>query len=100
MFYLYLSLTFKSCYYLCFFFFFLTLFRYKLIVAEALVEKFTPIRQEIIKLMDSPEYLSKVLQEGQKKAHLIALETWQEVASKIGTIPNNIIENQFLKNKN
>lgn len=50
--------------------------------------------------MDSPEYLSQVLQEGQKKANLIASETWQEVASKIGTIPINIIENQLLKNEN
>jgi len=62
-------------------------FRYKHIVAEALVEKFTPIRLEILKLLDSPEYLSKVLQEGQQKANLIALDTWQEVVSKIGTIP-------------
>jgi len=60
-------------------------------VAESLVEKFTPIRQEILKLIDSPEYLSKVLQEGQHKANLIALETWQEVVSKIGSIPSNKI---------
>jgi len=50
--------------------------------------------------MGSPEYLCQVLQDGQQKANSIALETWQEVASKIGTIPNNIIENQLLKNKN
>jgi len=68
-------------------------FRYKRIVAEALVEKFTPIRREILKLKDSPEYLSNVLQEGQQKANLIALETWQEVVSKIGTIPSNKILN-------
>ncbi|XP_022178387.1 tryptophan--tRNA ligase, mitochondrial isoform X1 [Myzus persicae] len=67
--------------------------RYKHIVAEALVEKFTPIRQEILKLIDSPEYLSKVLQEGQQRANLIALDTWQEVASKIGTISSNEILN-------
>lgn len=40
--------------------------------------------------MDSPEYLKKVLQEGQQRANSIATETWQEVVSKIGTIPNNI----------
>lgn len=65
------------------------LFRYKHVVAQAIVEKFTPIRQEIIRLMDSPEYLCQVLQEGQQKASSIALETWQEVTLKIGTIPNN-----------
>lgn len=50
--------------------------------------------------MDSPEYLIQVLQEGQQKANSIASETWNEVVSKIGSIPNNIIENQLLKNKN
>lgn len=69
-------------------------------MSQALVEKFTPIRKEIIKLMDSPEYLNQVLQDGQQKAYVIALDTWQEVALKIGTIPNNIVENQIFKNKN
>lgn len=76
------------------------LFRYKHIVAQKLIEKFTPIRQEIIKLMDSPEYLSQVLQEGQQKANEIASKTWQEVTSKIGTLPRNIVEDQLLKYKN
>lgn len=49
--------------------------------------------------MNSPEYLKQVLQEGQQKANLIALETWQEVASKIGTLPSRAMENQLLKNK-
>lgn len=75
-------------------------FRYKSIVAEALVEKLTPIRQEILKLIDSPEYLSKVLKEGQQRANLIAIDTWQEVASKIGTIPNNKIEIHTTKIQN
>lgn len=50
--------------------------------------------------MDAPEYLSQVLQEGQQRANLIALETWQEVAQKIGTIPSNIIKDELLKNRN
>lgn len=50
--------------------------------------------------MDSPEYLNKVLQDGQQKANSIALETWQEVASKIGSIPSSVIDNQLLKDKN
>lgn len=75
-------------------------FRYKCIVAEALVEKFNPIRQEIVKLMDAPEYLNQVLQEGQQRANSIALETWQEVALKIGTIPSDIIKYEMLRNKN
>lgn len=74
--------------------------RYKYVVAEALVEKFNPIRQEIVKLMDAPEYLSQVLQEGQQRANSIARETWQEVALKIGTIPINTINYEMLRNKN
>lgn len=50
--------------------------------------------------MDSPEYLIQVLQDGQQRANSIASETWNEVVSKIGSIPNNIIENQLLKNQN
>lgn len=68
-------------------------------VAQVLIEKFTPIRKEIIKLIDSPEYLSQVLQDGQQKANSIASETWQEVASKIGTIPSTFMGNQLLKKK-
>lgn len=68
-------------------------------MSQALIEKFIPIRKEIIKLMDSPEYLNQVLQDGQQKANVIASDTWQEVALKIGTIRNNIIENQLFKNK-
>jgi len=49
--------------------------------------------------MDSPEYLYHVLQDGQQKANSIALETWREVVSKIGTIPNNIIENHLFRSK-
>jgi len=51
--------------------------------------------------MNSPEYLSQVLQDGQQRANSIALETWQEVASKIGTVPSsNKIDCQLFKNKN
>lgn len=48
--------------------------------------------------MNSPEYLIQVLKDGQQKANLIASETWQEVALKIGTIPINMNENKLLKN--
>lgn len=50
--------------------------------------------------MDAPEYLSQVLQEGQQRANSIALNTWQEVALKLGTIPSNIIKYEMLRNKN
>lgn len=50
--------------------------------------------------MNAPEYLNQVLQEGQQKANSIALETWQEVVLKIGTIPSNVIKDEMLRNKN
>lgn len=49
--------------------------------------------------MDAPEYLSQVLQEGQQRANLIASDTWQEIASKIGTIPSYNIEYDLKKIK-
>lgn len=75
-------------------------YRYKRVVADILIEKFSPIRQEIIKLMNSQEYLNQILKEGQQKANLIASETWDEVALKIGTIPKNIIEKKLIQNRN
>ncbi|XP_050541719.1 tryptophan--tRNA ligase, mitochondrial [Daktulosphaira vitifoliae] len=66
--------------------------RYKQVVSEILIEKFSPIRQEIFKLMASPDYLFKTLEEGRYKASSIAEKTWSEVASKIGSFPSNTIK--------
>ncbi|XP_050431994.1 tryptophan--tRNA ligase, mitochondrial [Adelges cooleyi] len=75
--------------------------RYKQVVTEILVEKFSPIQNEIVKLMDSPDYLCNVLQDGQQRASLIAEETWYEVASKIGTLPRSSNESlNLFNNKN
>jgi tryptophanyl-tRNA synthetase len=58
--------------------------QYKLLLADVLVEKFKPIRDEIEYLMKSKEHLEKVLLDGSIRAQAIAVETWDEVKSKIG----------------
>ncbi|CAB0006350.1 unnamed protein product [Nesidiocoris tenuis] len=58
--------------------------QYKLVVAEAVIAKLAPIRAELMKLLDSKEYLDNVLAEGSAKAETIAAKTWEEVSRKIG----------------
>ncbi|KAK9511655.1 hypothetical protein O3M35_000275 [Rhynocoris fuscipes] len=57
---------------------------YKSVVAEALIEKLAPIRSEIFKLLDSPDYLRSVLRDGDLRAKEIAASTWKEVCHKVG----------------
>ncbi|XP_073981971.1 tryptophanyl-tRNA synthetase, mitochondrial [Rhodnius prolixus] len=58
--------------------------RYKSVVAEALNEKLTPIRNEITRLLNSPDYLENVLTNGNNLAKEIAEATWKEVCYKVG----------------
>lgn len=53
-------------------------------VAEALIEKFKPIREEINHLMASPEYLEEVLDTGSQRATLLAEITWLDVRQRVG----------------
>lgn len=59
-------------------------FRFKVLVADVLIEKLAPIRNRMQQLMDSPEYLEKVLETGASQAKEIAENTWSEVSQKIG----------------
>lgn len=58
--------------------------KYKLLVAEALIEHLNPIRHRIEDYMKHPEYLEQVLKEGRNKAITVAEETLFEVKEKIG----------------
>ena len=49
------------------------LFRYKLALADVVIEKINPIRTLIEEYMDEPQYLNHVLQEGAKRAEIIAI---------------------------
>ncbi|KAM7054684.1 tryptophan--tRNA ligase, mitochondrial isoform 1-T1 [Molossus nigricans] len=58
--------------------------RYKLLVADAVIEKFAPIRSEIEKLKTDKDHLEKVLQVGSAKAKELAYPVCQEVKKVVG----------------
>lgn len=58
--------------------------QYKLKVAEALIEHLNPIRTKIEDYLKNPEYLWKILEDGNDKACEIAEKTMKEVKSKVG----------------
>ncbi|XP_020032518.2 tryptophan--tRNA ligase, mitochondrial isoform X3 [Castor canadensis] len=60
--------------------------RYKLKVANAVIEKFAPIRSEIEKLKRDRDYLEKVLRVGSAKAKEIAYPVLQEVKKLVGIL--------------
>lgn len=72
--------------------------RFKVLVADVLIEKLSPIRNRLQQLMDSPEYLEKVLDTGASQAKEIAENTWSEVSQKIG-FQNNLILAGFKTSK-
>ncbi|XP_012880113.1 PREDICTED: tryptophan--tRNA ligase, mitochondrial [Dipodomys ordii] len=57
---------------------------YKLQVAEAVIEKFAPVKREIEKLKADPDYLQKVLTAGAAKAKELAYPVCQEVKKRLG----------------
>lgn len=69
-------------------------FRYKLLLADVVIEKLNPIRQRIEEYMNEPLYLQEVLQQGARKAEIIAVTNWLEVRNKVGygisTLPINL----------
>ncbi|XP_047285061.1 tryptophan--tRNA ligase, mitochondrial isoform X4 [Homo sapiens] len=58
--------------------------RYKLAVADAVIEKFAPIKREIEKLKLDKDHLEKVLQIGSAKAKELAYTVCQEVKKLVG----------------
>lgn len=58
--------------------------RYKLLVADAVIEKLAPIRSEIEKLKMDKGHLQKVLQAGSAKAKELAYPVCQEVKELVG----------------
>ena len=53
-------------------------------LSESIIEKITPIGREIKKLLKDKNYLSKVLEEGTKKADVIANKNLKEIYEIIG----------------
>lgn len=62
----------------------LSIYRYKLVVAEALVETLKPIQREINALLNDKPFLISVLEKGADNASSKASETWKLVREKIG----------------
>jgi tryptophanyl-tRNA synthetase len=62
--------------------------KFKLRVAEVLIEHLKPVRNEYNKLLQDPGYIQKVLNRGAERALSIAENTWTEVKQKVGlTLP-------------
>lgn len=57
---------------------------YKMVVAESVIQKFTPIRNEIKKLQGDKTYLIKILEAGAEKAKELATPIYQEVRRLVG----------------
>ncbi|XP_076646751.1 tryptophanyl-tRNA synthetase, mitochondrial [Halictus rubicundus] len=65
--------------------------KYKLLLADLIIEKLSPIREEFSKLIKEPTYLNEVLEDGKERATEIAEKSWQEIRKKIGFEHNNSI---------
>lgn len=60
--------------------------RYKLLVADAVIEKFAPIKSELEKLKLDKDHIEKVLQAGSAKAKELAYPVCQEVKKLVGLL--------------
>ncbi|XP_045672645.1 tryptophan--tRNA ligase, mitochondrial isoform X2 [Phyllostomus hastatus] len=60
--------------------------RYKLLVADAVIEKFAPIKSELEKLKLDKDHIEKVLQVGSAKAKELAYPVCQEVKKLVGLL--------------
>lgn len=60
--------------------------RYKLLVADAVIEKFAPIRSEIEKLKKDKDHLKKILLAGSAKAKELAYPVFEEVKELVGIL--------------
>lgn len=58
--------------------------KYKLRVAETVIDHLNPIRSKIEEYMNNPEYLVHVLEEGRDKAAEVAERTMLEVKERVG----------------
>lgn len=58
--------------------------KYKLRVAETVIDHLNPIRSKIEEYMNNPEYLVRVLEEGRDKAAEVAERTMLEVKERVG----------------
>lgn len=59
-------------------------YRYKLVVADAVIAHFSPIRERILDYMKNRDYLTTIMVRGAEKAQQTAEQTIKEVKEKVG----------------
>lgn len=72
--------------------------KYKLVVADLVIEKLTPIREKFSRLIKEPVYLQEILRCGTERATDIASDCWCEVQNKIGFKNDILRENKSVQN--
>ncbi|XP_064122806.1 tryptophan--tRNA ligase, mitochondrial-like isoform X2 [Macrobrachium nipponense] len=58
--------------------------KYKLMVADAVIEYLRPIRTTYEDIVNDKGYIDEILEKGSTRARVIAQKTWQEVKQKVG----------------
>ncbi|XP_046832894.1 tryptophan--tRNA ligase, mitochondrial [Vespa crabro] len=58
--------------------------KYKLVLADVIIEKLKPIQEEIFRLLNEQFYLNEVLKIGSQKAIELAFDCYSDVKNKIG----------------
>lgn len=66
----------------------MTTAQYKLLVADVVIDHFSPIRQRIEQLLKESGHLNQLLDQGADRAKSIAARTWEEVKQKVGLSEN------------
>nr|XP_006821628.1 PREDICTED: tryptophan--tRNA ligase, mitochondrial-like [Saccoglossus kowalevskii] len=62
----------------------LTTAEYKKVVADAVIENLTPVRDEITRLQQEKHYIEDILKLGADRARTIAMETYNDVKKLVG----------------
>ncbi|XP_029155537.1 uncharacterized protein LOC114928480 [Nylanderia fulva] len=57
--------------------------QYKLVLADVVIEKLSPIREDILRLIKDPTYLDEILKKGTERATELATNCWEEVTNKV-----------------
>lgn len=52
-------------------------------LADVVIEKLSPIRENILRLMKEPAYLDEILHKGTERATELATNCWEEVTNKV-----------------
>lgn len=67
--------------------------RYKLVCAQAVMDKLHPIRTQALELMAEKQYLEEVLREGGERASEIGIGCLHDVREKVGFGTSTLFSN-------